>query len=269
MVHAKWFNRLYVNLTMNRTYSEIYTREDNPAIYYEPVVELSNMELSSFEKLPRIFKTSTVDLSCNKFSSLIGSPKFIPDVSLVMDFSYNQNLKSMEGLDAECKLLNITDCHNLESLSGIPYGIESLNIQGNTKITSFEDCSASIVTCKFISCDSSGLTSLKHLPKTLSLIALDLYDCTSLNALDLDISVKCQTLYTNLGLNQSWAKLINLHSLLHDEKKFKEVIVCDEKEKYIIGRKVRLENLSIMLNNTPDPFEFQDWCINHSFGEFL
>jgi hypothetical protein len=260
---------------MKFNFPDNYTRKDNPDIYYcNDGFDLKNSGVTSFEKFPRIVSAEFFDLSNNLFSDLSGSPKLISQEtnSVLLVLSDNKYLKSLNGLNVEiaCPELILRNCPNLENLSNCPANLKFLSIEGSRKIKSLEQCVNSLdQSVESLYLADSGITSLRHIPKNIHLKRLDLRRCSSLVELDLKLANPVRTLFVDLLIDRPWAKLINLHSLLHDEKMFSEIKIYKSFFSSPYNRHDFMQDLSLAMLSLSDPFEFQEWCMQNGLTDYM
>lgn len=245
-------------------FDEKYTMENDPETYFENI-DFFNKNIHSFNRFPKIISSEYVELSSNFLSDLRGFPKFESDeIAKKCSLKLSNNpITSLEGSPAYIYGFNISDCSKLANLKHCPEISGYININGCKSLKDLSGLSKKLGGCETspikisIIANRSGLESFKGCPKEIENFIV--IRCDNLRSFDefpgkvarLDITIFRQS-------------LLKLHELLHETKSVGIVnLFSDDK-----GHEEMVE-LSCRLRETSDPFDFQGWCIEHDFEEYL
>lgn len=250
------FNEILVSAG-RAVFDDKYTRENNPEVYFENI-DLSNKNINSLDGFPKIISSEYVDLSSNCLSDLRGFPKFQSDeVAKKCSLKLSKNpIISLEGSPDYIYAFDISDCSKLASLQDCPKISGYINITGCKSLKKLDGCKTSPPKISIIA-NRSGLESLEGYPEEVDNLIITgcnnriISDVLEKKAARVDVTISppyLSELHEKFHQNKS----VGIVNLFSDDKGYEEMV-----------------ELSCRLRETSDPFEFQDWCLDHGFEEYL
>jgi hypothetical protein len=272
-------------------FEEKYTREDNPEVFdysdfFENELDGSILEAKNlkFSRSTIVFN-KTYDFRTTKFPKILKVPafefQFEADNETLTDFKWFGEINRPVSIIVGSDLHSAFNSIHLTSLEGIPQ-TSYLDLDGSD-LTSLEHCemtkpNSSLETnilniaytkiksfkgFKFIG-DTSDLEIMAAYCEKLSLEGIP----SSFKRLDLiGTSIDVSTLDNIESLNfirltLQPGLLSQLHEMIVDKGKLKDTKFAFFENGVELKKHIKFEEM-------PDPFEFQEWCIENELDEYL
>lgn len=232
-------------------------------------IDASNKNIYSFTDFPKIIDCQYVDVSNNFLSDLRGLPNFESvEAAKKCSLSLRKNpIISLDGAPDYLYYFNLTDCSKLKSLQHCPEISGCINVEGCKSLKDMvglryplsKDTDGREIASPTISiiANRSGLTSFKGCPKQVK--NLIVAHCDNLRDF-----YHFPDKVARLNITIFHGCLLILHDLFHEKNAINFINLFSAEHSY-----AKMAWLSSYLTDTKNPFEFQEFCIDEGFEDYL